>query len=432
MTRAAVALRALLALLVAAPAIGAEPPPAAPVPATARPDEPGETRITLRLADVPVSDALAAIADRFGLELVASGLDGRAVSVALEERTLDEALEAVLAGSDLAAVRSGRLLHVLPGDRVVSHAFPLAHATPSRVADLVRQAESAAQVIGDDASNLLYATGPASAVARIAAIVSRMDVLPSQVKIRARVLEVTLGTESALGIDWSALFQDGETSLGFSTNLYPGPGTTTTITLANDGADGSVDAVVRAIAARTRSRLLSSPEIVTANNQVAKILVGERVPYTKATTTTQTGNTLQEIEFVDVGVKLETTPQVAAEGAIGLDVSVEISEVLDKEVAGTPRIGTREAHARVFLASGDVLLFGGLMRTNRIAVRRGIPLLGALPVVGRAFRHEGTRDERTELVILVTPERVDAAAMAAARRRDEALRDEAESTAGED
>ncbi len=381
-------------------------------------------RITLRLDGAPVSDALAAVAERFGLDLVASGADGRTVTVSLVDRTLDEALDAVLAGSDLAGIRSGSMLRIVPGDRTVSQAFPLEHATASRVAGTLKEAFTDAQIVGDDGSNLLYVTANAMSIARIASMLAWIDQSPGQVKIRARVLEVALNKETALGIDWESFFERGETSIDLATDLFPATAAGTTLRISNNGDDATLDAVVRSIATRTHSRLLSSPEIVTANNEPAKILVGERVPYTKASTTTQTGSTLQEIAFVDVGVKLETTPQVSADGTVSMTVGVEISEVLDKEVAGTPRIGTREAHTRVSLDSGDVLMIGGLMRTNEVRIRRGIPFLGEIPYLGRLFRHEGTREEKTELVILVSPERVDPAYLAASRKRSEGIESE--------
>lgn len=425
--------RAALLCVALAAALSAAPDPASRIAAAGEPPEAASYRITLTLSNVAVSDALAAVADRFGLELIASGVDGRTVSLALADRTLDEALDAILSGSDLACLRIGTTLRVVPGAHAVSQSFPLEHASASRVAELLKQGAGDAQVVGDDASNVLHVSGKASLVQEVAALVRWLDREPGQVKIRARVLEVTLGKEDALGVDWNALFpRRGETSVDVGTGLFPaGSGATTTITISNDGSGAGLDAIVRGIATRTRSRLLSSPEIATSNNVPAKILVGERVPYTKATTATQTGATLQEIEFVDVGVKLEATPQVADDGTVALDVSVEISEVLDKEVAGTPRIGTREAHSRVVLDSGDVLMIGGLMRVSRTKLTRGVPLLGDVPIVGRLFRHEGVREERTELVVLVSPDVIDAESRAEGRRLNERFDGELESGGGD-
>ncbi len=374
------------------------------------------SRITLSLTGASISDVLRAIATHFHLNLVMMGEDSREVSVAFVDRTVDESLEEIMAGSSLAYIRNESTLRVMPGELPATQIFRLEHAQASRLALLVTQSASNATVAGDDASNILSVRGPAKTLEQIASLVRHADALPAQVLIRARLLEVGLTDETSLGIDWEALIADGDVTVSAMTALFPNATPTTTLEISAAGTDGEIDAIVRHIAANTHGRLLSSPEIVTANREPAKILVGERVPYTKATTETQTGATLQEIEFVDVGVKLEVTPQVARDGGVGLDVNVEISEVLDKVVAGTPRIGTREAHTRVTLDSGETLLIGGLMRTMLVKETAGIPFLSKIPVLGRLFRHDRTRTERTELVILLSPEIVGEAHVADGRR----------------
>jgi len=378
-------------------------------------------RITLTLESTSISDVVRAIASHFRLNLVMMGEDPRVVSVAFVERTVEEALEEILAGSSLAYIQNGASLRVMPGDQPATQVFRLEHAQASRLALTVSQSAADAIVAGDDLSNILSVSGPAKTLEQVAALVRQADALPAQVVIRARLLEVGLTDETSLGIDWEALVADGDVAVSAMTATFPGTTPTTTLELSTSGDDGEIDAIVRHIATHTNGRLLSSPEIVTANREPAKILVGERVPYTKATTETQTGATLQQIEFVDVGVKLEVTPQVASRGDVGLDVNVEISEVLDKVVAGTPRIGTREAHTRVSLGSGETLLIGGLMRTNLTKERSGVPFLSDVPWLGRLFGYERTRTERIELVILLSPEIVGEAHVASGRRWNDRL-----------
>ena len=234
-------------------------------------------------------------------------------------------------------------------------------------------------------------------------LVRSVDRYRAQVNIRAEMVEVTLNEDDARGVDLSAILIGNDGDGGFNTAFSDGNDAATLNVHVFEG-DFDISGVIAAINTTRESRLLSSPSITTLDNQAAKIHVGERVPYQRATIETQTGSTLAQVEFVDVGVLLEVTPTISENEMLYLAIHSEVSEVLEQSVQNVPRIGTREANTRVLVRAGDTVVIGGLMKDNHSTVVKKVPFLGDIPLLGRLFRRDTLKKEKTEFLVFIRPQ----------------------------
>jgi type II secretory pathway component GspD/PulD (secretin) len=232
-----------------------------------------------------------------------------------------------------------------------------------------------------------------------------MDRRVPQVLIRADIVEVDLGDDVELGVNWSFALDQNHGGADHEVMASGNPLTSVTDFAFRYARLGTNEfrAFLGLLEQVRETRILSSPRIMTASDRPAQILVGERVPYASATTETETGATLQQIEFIEVGILLEVTPHVGSGDLIQLTVHPEVSEVLDQAVLNVPRIGTREATAEVSVQSGGTIVLGGLKRTIKIKTERKLPILGSIPLLGALFRSTTEEDHETELMVFLTP-----------------------------
>jgi len=162
-----------------------------------------------------------------------------------------------------------------------------------------------------------------------------------------------------------------------------------------------ITGILSALAQKNLSKLLSDPKVTTLNNKEAKILVGQRIPYT--TTTVTTAGSTQSTNFLDVGVKLTVTPTINVDHKITLVVHPEVSLFVRTDAAG-PVIGTREATTTVIVNDGETVVIGGLITDQDMKQGEQVPLLGDLPIIGHLFKHDYKSKARTELLVFLTPQ----------------------------
>jgi len=165
-----------------------------------------------------------------------------------------------------------------------------------------------------------------------------------------------------------------------------------------------VRATLNALAEKSQVRLLSSPSVLVLNNHNATIQVGQQQPI-KSSTSVTTGNLVTEsILYKDTGVMLSVTPSVNAGGLITMDISQQVTDVGDLDSAtGQRAFLTRQIQTRVAVRSGEPIVLGGLIRENDTVGRSGVPLLSNIPVVGALFGNSTNNNNRTELLVLMTP-----------------------------
>ena len=246
-------------------------------------------------------------------------------------------------------------------------------------------------------------------------VVTQLDRPAPQVLIKVIFLEVTYNKGSDIGVSGSYTKSFGPN------NIYTGvlnqafsslPG------LAAAGTGGAYQvlasdfqATINAIAQAGKVEVLSRPSILARNNQEATITVGQQVPLVTGVTYDTFGNQRNAITYQDVGIILTVTPFITSDGMVEMVLAPEISSVSDSTVnisTGTnsvaaPVINIRSADTVVVTPDGQTVIIGGLMSTRKSESSSKIPLLGDIPFLGAAFRRKIKSNEKTELMIFLTP-----------------------------
>lgn len=258
----------------------------------------------------------------------------------------------------------------------------------------------------DKESNSVVISAPPSERAQIEKILREIDVSPGQVLVEASILEVTLGNDRRLGVDWSVLADAGKLRITSSSDTsgsvnptYPG--------FAITFIDDDIRAAVDALDGRNDVQVVSTPRIVVLDNRTAKLQIGNQVPV--VTETSQSNATVDAprvatIEYRDTGVILEVTPRISGDDRVTLTIVQEVSSVAKTTTSGidSPTIQQRRMESSLRLRSGDTLALGGLISTTQSDGDSGVPILKDVPYLGNLFKSSTKENKRTELIVLIT------------------------------
>lgn len=236
--------------------------------------------------------------------------------------------------------------------------------------------------------------------------IDALDTRPPQVLFEVTIAEIALGRGFEFGIDWAAVNRGGDVQAQFGNPEIPDTGSTSAL-LRVVHLDGTgVRALLRTIASKSDVQVLSTPEIMAANNRQASILVGSKVPFISST---RLGNDIsidRAVQYQDVGTKLSIIPTINEDGYISVRLLQEVSSLTAQTVAAAlsaPVISTREASTRAVLRDGQTAVIAGLIGESRQTLEQGLPLLKDIPFLGALFKRQTTTRQRTELAIFVTP-----------------------------
>lgn len=236
--------------------------------------------------------------------------------------------------------------------------------------------------------------------------VDALDTRPPQVLFEVLVAEIALGKTQQFGVDWSAV--NGTTTGQFGSPLAPDTaGSIDDFVLRVVSLDRfKVRAVLRALAANSNVRVLSTPEILASNNREAHILVGSKVPFVVST---RLGNDIaidRTVQFQDVGTNLTIIPTINQDDYVSVQILQEVSTLTSQTIASAldaPVISTREASTRATIRNGQTVVIGGLIGTTEEYSDSGVPFLKDIPIIGYLFKRQTRSHNRTELAIFVTP-----------------------------
>jgi general secretion pathway protein D len=279
------------------------------------------------------------------------------------------------------------------------------------------------KIIADESNNALIVVANPQEYAIIMKVLKQLDVLPLQVLIDATIVEVTLKNDLKYGIEWYFQHSVG----GNNTNVMKGGDATLSgtdlSTIATGIATGgfsyaysnsahNIGGVLSAAAANNNINVISSPSLMVLNNQEADILVGDSVPVITGTTTSGlTGGTSNSIQMIDTGVSLSIKPRVNANGLVLMDLMQSVNTAVattslatgTSGAISTPTIQKRQIGTSVAVQSGETIVLGGLIREENDYNRNGVPFFHELPWIGPLFGGTTRNNDKTELVVLLTP-----------------------------
>jgi general secretion pathway protein D len=234
-----------------------------------------------------------------------------------------------------------------------------------------------------------------------------LDTRPAQVLFEVTIAEIGLGRGSEFGVDWAAVNRGGDVDAAFGRPEMPDTGSSSALLRLVRLQNGTaIRTLLRTIASKSDVRVLSSPELIAANNREASILVGSKVPFISST---RLGNDIsidRAVQYQDVGTKLSIVPTINDDGYVSVQLLQEVSSLTPQTVAAAlsaPVISTREANTRAILRDGQTVVIAGLIGESRQVQDEGVPFLKDLPLLGALFKRQSTTHQRTELAIFVTP-----------------------------
>lgn len=261
------------------------------------------------------------------------------------------------------------------------------------------------RVIADPRNNALLILANTAGYEKIESALKKLDNAPRQVLIELMIAEVTLKDELSYGIEW--LFTNGPRrsgmlDLGAAGMNQAVPGFSYAITSATTG---NIKAVLNMLASDNNLNILSSPHIMVADNQTAKIQVGDSVPTAGPQTVSGTGLVVSSVQYLDTGVILAVTPRINAGGLVNLDIVQEVSTATATTTSelNSPTISRRSARTALSVQSGETIVMGGLISERSNNGSTGLPLLSEIPILGGLFGKQSRSSERTELILLITP-----------------------------
>ena len=272
---------------------------------------------------------------------------------------------------------------------------------------------SEVRVVADKENNALLILANSAGYEKIETALKKLDVAPRQVLIDVTIAEVTLTDDLQYGIE--GMFTKGDRKTGIlDTGSTSGinrlsPGFSYAITKPGSTA---LQAVFNIMSDVTKANILSSPHLMVADNQTAKIQVGDSVPTLTSTTSnlgvsTTTGAVVTNTtQYIDTGIMLTVKPRINAGGLVNLELSQEVSlaTAAAKDAAiASPTISKRTLQTQVAVQSGDTMVLGGLIRDESSRGSHGLPILSEIPIIGGLFGNQSIGGRKTELILLITP-----------------------------
>jgi general secretion pathway protein D len=258
----------------------------------------------------------------------------------------------------------------------------------------------------------------------IESAIKKLDVVPLQVQIEARVLEVQLSGALQYGVQWWFAGLQGQSPRYANGDPYrrdydrhqslfgaagPGQGGNIFWSYLNK----NFEVALSALESKGQAKALAAPSLLVANNQEAQINVGTQLPVVQQYVTglgigtTNSGNAVTpgygSVQYLNTGVTLAVTPRVNPGGLVYLDVQQEVSSPGIKAANGNPQINQRQLQTQVAVQSGETLLLGGLIQETSHVTDTGVPFLNRVPILRNLFGSTDTARDRTELIVLITP-----------------------------
>lgn len=254
----------------------------------------------------------------------------------------------------------------------------------------------------DERTNSITFRGPRENVEKAEQLLMTLDRPEAEVTLGVEVLEINAKDEEMLGINFP-----GQVGIGFnasdkSTNI-PLNGFNQGNMFINLGASQGITANLQKV--RSHARVLANPRIRVKNNKKAVIDIGERIPV--LTSSISESFSQEQVEYQDVGLKLEVTPDISVDNTISMDVKFNLSTIggaeHSKDGVAYYRTNNREAATILSSQNGETQVLAGLIKESDTDESTGLPGLSSLPLVGKFFGSDDTSKERTEVVLLITP-----------------------------
>jgi len=402
-------------------------------------------KLSLNFQDIEVRSVLQLIADFTGLNLVASDTVTGSITLRLENVPWDQALDIILQTKGLDKRRMGNVLLVAPAQEIAEYerqeleterqmeelrpvrleTIQVNYAKAGDIVSLLREDDELISdrgfISSDDRTNTISVRETAPTLKEIRDLVETWDRPVRQVLIEARIVRANTDVSSELGVAWGVSGNgeagDGEYAVGggrgslggdtgsiadFPSDMNIDFGITSSNTstaaigFTRDGF--LLDLELSALESDGQAEIVSQPKVVTADRQEASIKSGEEIPYQEATSSGATN-----VSFKEAALSLSVTPQITPDDNIIMELEVN-QDSRGQVTAGVPSIDTNSVQTQVLVGDGETVVLGGIFQSEVATNILKTPFLGDIPYLGTLFRQTEKIDERSELLIFVTPQ----------------------------
>ena len=289
---------------------------------------------------------------------------------------------------------------------------------------------SASMIQADSSTNALIITAPDHVFNMLRGVIDKLDVRRAQLYIEALVAEVSTDKASEFGIQWQDLQSLGSTSnnvSAFGGTKFSTNGASITSVAQNVGAASNglniglfkgqinvpglgtitnLGVLAHALESDANANILSKPNLLTLDNEEAKIVIGQNVPFITGQYAQSNGggiNPFQTVERKDVGLTLKVKPQISEADTIKLQIYQEVSSVSDSANSAGITTNKRSIETSVLVDDGNIIVLGGLIEDRITETINKVPLLGDIPLLGNLFKTQGRGHKKTNLMVFLRP-----------------------------
>ncbi|UZK04516.1 type IV pilus secretin PilQ family protein [Venatoribacter cucullus] len=414
-------------------------------------------KLSLNFQNIEVRAVLQLIADFTGMNLVASDTVQGSITLRLQNVPWDQALDLVLKTKGLGKRQMGSVLLIAPAEEIaarekieleavrqvdelaplVTEYMQLKYAKASVLVNLLTSekgllSERGSAVV-DERTNTLLMKDTAKNLEKVREALMMLDVPVRQVLIEARIVVASTSVGEEMGVKWGGagyknngsnwttiggsqqtltegnqiLFDRASGSAAGSSAIDIGAAnmvdfgvtnaSASTFAIGYQTADYLLDLELAAIETDGRAEIVSQPRVITADGQTASIESGTEIPYQEASSSGATS-----VSFKSAVLKLEVTPQITPDDRIIMDLVINQDSVGELTAAG-PSINTNSVQTQVLVDNGETVVLGGIFRSEEIVSISKTPFFGDLPLIGALFRYTNRADDKSELLVFITP-----------------------------
>ncbi|MFO7704309.1 MAG: type II secretion system secretin GspD, partial [Halopseudomonas sp.] len=284
--------------------------------------------------------------------------------------------------------------------------------------------QSAVRIQAHESTNSVVIFGPAELSRDMASIIGQLDIRRAQVLVEAVIAEVSYDRAKELGVQWGIGSESGVGIVNFNRggngivgtaaaasafldgSVTTPPSLSDGITLGGLGRIGStqIALLINALQGDSSSNILSTPSLMTLDNEEAEIVVGQNVPFIVGRSVEASGQAFDTIQREDVGIKLKIKPQINEGNAVRLEIEQEVSQIAQSVTGAADLItNTRTLKTHVMVDDNDLIVLGGLIDDQLVETRDKVPGLGDIPGLGRLFRYDTARMEKRNLMVFLRP-----------------------------
>lgn len=414
------------------------------------PNNDSSETFSLQIQDAEIMHVLDMLGELSGLNiLTGQGVTGT-ISANLKNVTPEQALDAILRSRDLTSEKEGEFIYVMTqaqleqkkksSRKVITKLYSPFYISAKELQNLITPilTENIGIVSLTTPSEVGISPDPTSAggdsfaqsdsilvrdypevLEEVDRLLEKMDIPPMQVVIEAMILSISLNDDMKFGVNFAMLsgnnknlIVDGNGQTLNNSSGFPGSGSTSLVPptgqfvadlagLKYGFLHGDISGFIEALEDVAETNLIASPQLRALNKQKAELIIGDRTSYS---TVTQNGNTsIQNVNFLDSGIVLNLRPFITPDGQIRMEVHPERSSASINPSTNLPDLRTTEVTTNVMVQDGHTVVIGGLIEERTTDTRNQVPFLGAIPVIGNAFRQQREITNRTELIVLITP-----------------------------